>query len=40
MHMNVSLAQLAKVAPFAGGHEGDVRKTAAGQFFQLSIEPV
>jgi uncharacterized protein with von Willebrand factor type A (vWA) domain len=27
-------AQAAKVAPFAAGNEADVRKTAAGQFFQ------
>jgi len=27
-------AQPAKVAPFAGGNEGHIRKTAAGQFFQ------
>jgi uncharacterized lipoprotein YmbA len=28
--------QPAKVAPFAGGNGADVRKTAAGQFFQLT----
>jgi len=26
--------QAAKVAPFAAGNEADVRKTAAGRFFQ------
>jgi hypothetical protein len=27
-------AQTAKVAPFAGGNQADVRKSAAGDFFQ------
>jgi hypothetical protein len=29
---NTPSAQLAKVAPFAGGNEADVRKMAAGHF--------
>ena len=28
------MAQAAKVAPFAGGNEAVVRKSAAGDFFQ------
>jgi hypothetical protein len=33
---SASAEQPAKVAPFAGGSEDTVRKSAAGDFFQLN----
>src|SRR5262249_37441394 len=34
------MAQEAKVTPFADGNEADVRKNAAGGFFQLTRESI